>query len=167
MTKILEDFSSSVLLLKKRAQSEMRTPEMLEQLLSDCTPAIQIKASLDDEIQLSLRPAVFQKLVRIGSLFTEGEKPALYYKNKMLSKLKKSQHHGQVKMVTYLGIQAGTAAIIQPSKLYFWPENQPQYMQLYDLLGCEENGGMQTNGLDMILVNQSKKRCEMRFFNHH
>ena len=82
----------------------MRTPEMLELLMSDCTPTIQIKASLDDEIQLSLRPAVFQKLIRIGTLFTEGEKPAHYYKNKMLNKLKKSRHNGQVKMVTYLGV---------------------------------------------------------------
>lgn len=32
-TKILEDFSSSVLLLKKRTQAEMCTPEMLEQLM--------------------------------------------------------------------------------------------------------------------------------------
>ena len=58
-TKILEDFSTSVLLLKKRNQVEMRTPEMLEQLMSDRSPSIMVQAKLDDEIQLSLRPAVF------------------------------------------------------------------------------------------------------------
>ena len=139
---------------------------MLELLMSDCTPASQIKASLDNEIQLSLRPAVFQKLVRIGTLFTEGEKPAQYYKNKMLRKLRKSKHQGQVKMVNYLGAQQGVAAIIEPSKLYFWPENQPENLQIFDLLGCEENG-MNTTGLDMILTNRKQKRVEMRFFNHH
>ena len=59
------------------------------------------------------------------------------------------------------------AAIIQPSKLYFWPENQPENLQIFDLLGCEENGGMNTTGLDMILTNRKQKRVEMRFFNHH
>lgn len=54
------------------------------------TPKIEIKAQLDDEMHFSLRPAVFQKLVKIGTLFAEGEKPEHYYKNKMLKKLKKS-----------------------------------------------------------------------------
>ena len=32
MTKILEDFSSTVLLLKKRSEDEMSTPEMMQAL---------------------------------------------------------------------------------------------------------------------------------------
>ena len=67
---------------------------MLKALLEDPSAAIEVLAQLDDEIQLSLRPAVFQKLMRIGSLFAEGEKPQHYYKNKMLGRLKKSLHHG-------------------------------------------------------------------------
>ena len=91
--------------------------------------------------------------MRIGSLFAEGEKPQHYYKNKMLGRLKKSLHYGQVKMVTYLGVQLGTAAIIQPNRLFFWPEGQPENFQEYDLYGCAQSGGFQTTGLDMILEN--------------
>jgi hypothetical protein len=40
MTKILEDFSSTVLLLKKRSLAEMATPEMIQALTSDLSPAI-------------------------------------------------------------------------------------------------------------------------------
>lgn len=50
MTKILEDFSASVLLLKKRSHKEMRTPEMLKALLEDPSAAIEVLAQLDDEI---------------------------------------------------------------------------------------------------------------------
>ena len=112
--------------MKKRAESEMKTPEMLEALMAVRSPAIEVKAQFDDEMRFSLRPAVFQKLTRIGSLFTEGKKPEYYYKNKMLEKLRKSSHQGQVKMVTRLGVKAGTAAIVAPHRLYFWPENQPE-----------------------------------------
>ena len=50
MTKILEDFSASVLLLKKRSTKEMRTPEMLQTLLEDPSAAIEVVAQLDNEI---------------------------------------------------------------------------------------------------------------------
>ena len=96
---------------------------MLAALMAVRSPAIEVKAQFDDEMKFSLRPAVFQKLTRIGSLFTEGRKPEYYYKNKMLEKLRKSSHQGQVKMVTRLGVKAGTAAIVAPHKLYFWPDN--------------------------------------------
>ena len=92
--KILEDFSTTVLLLKKRAESEMKTPELLAALMAVRSPAIEVKAQFDDEMKFSLRPAVFQKLTRIGNLFTEGKKPEYYYKNKMLEKLRKSSHQG-------------------------------------------------------------------------
>ena len=46
---------------------------------------------------------VFQKLAQIGNLFKEETKPEHYYKNKMLKKLKSSKHHGQAKLVNYVG----------------------------------------------------------------
>ena len=44
VTKLLEDFTTSVLLLKKRGQAEMGTPEMREELNRDESPAIEVKA---------------------------------------------------------------------------------------------------------------------------
>ena len=83
----------------------------------------------------------------------------------MVKKLQKAEYKGQLRMVTYLGVQHGTAAIIQPRSLYFWPENQPENMLVYDLSGCEEQGGLDRNGFDLILTNSSKKKVELRLFN--
>ena len=82
----------------------MRTPEMLEVWLADQGAATQVSAEFDDEMMLVLRPAVFQKLTKIGTLLSEEAKPENHFKAKMLKKLTKSKHHGQVKLVTYLGI---------------------------------------------------------------
>lgn len=82
----------------------MQTAQMLATLLADPTPAIQVQAGFEDDMKFSLRPVVFQKLTNIGSLFTEEKKPESYFKDKMLKKLKKSVYHGQVKLVTYIGV---------------------------------------------------------------
>ena len=50
LTKVLQDFSSSVLLLKKRAKTEMRTPELMQLLAADKSPAIEVKAQFDEEM---------------------------------------------------------------------------------------------------------------------
>ena len=113
-----------------------------------------------------MRPAVFQKLVKIGVLFVEPTKPQIYYKNKMLKKLKKSSYSGPVKLVSFIAV-SGTAAIVNSNKLYFWPENQPENFQIFDLYGCQAGGGMAMTSLDMTLVNSAKKKCQLRFFNHH
>ena len=91
-------------------------------------------------MKFSLRPVVFQKLTRIGTLFAEEKKPEKHFKDKMLKKLRNSLYHGQVKLITYLGAQNGTAAILLPNKLLFWPENQPEKRNTFDLLGCENHG---------------------------
>ena len=59
LTGILEDFSSTLLLQKKRGRAEMRTPEMLEVWLADQGASTQVSAVFDDEMMLVLRPAVF------------------------------------------------------------------------------------------------------------
>ena len=101
--------------------------------------------------------------MRIGSLFSEGQKTEHYYKNKMLKKLKTSKFHGPVKMVNKVRAMQGTAAIIAPYRLFFWPENQADQVQEFDLTGCEAAGGIQAQGLDMILTNEAKQRWELRF----
>ena len=117
-------------------------------------------------MRFSLRPAVFQKLVKIGTLFTEGKKPEQYYKSKMLKRLKKSKYHGPVRLVG-IRLQAGTAAIVSPRSLHFWPENQAENEQIFDLSGCELAGGINSSGLNMVLVNSSKRRFEVCFSNHN
>ena len=72
---------------------------MLAALQADPSPAIQVRAGFENEMKFSLRPVIFQKLTKIGTLFTEDKKPEEYFKNKMLKKLKKSKYHGQVKLV--------------------------------------------------------------------
>ena len=67
---------------------------MQQALRADKSPAIQVQAQFDDEMKLSLRPAVFQKLTKIGGLFAQEKRPEDYYKNRMLKKLNKSLHHG-------------------------------------------------------------------------
>lgn len=66
MIKILEDFTSSVILLKKRAESEMRSDAQRKLLADDTSPAFAIKAEFKDDMQLRLKPAVFQKLCNLG-----------------------------------------------------------------------------------------------------
>ena len=56
---VLEDFSASVLLLKKRGENEMKTPQMLAALMADTSPAIQVRAGFENEMKFSLRPSVF------------------------------------------------------------------------------------------------------------
>jgi len=99
MIKILEDFTSSVILLKKRAESEMRSDAQRKMLADDTSPAFAIQAEFKDDMQLRLKPAVFQKLCNLGSLFSEGQKPQLYYKKKMLQKLEKAKYHGRVRII--------------------------------------------------------------------
>ena len=77
---------------------------MLADLLADQSPAIQVRAGFQNEMKFALRPNIFQKLTKIGTLFTEEKKPEEYFKNKMLKKLKKSKYHGQVKLVSYIGV---------------------------------------------------------------
>ena len=72
--------------------------------MADSSPAIQVRAGFQNEMKLSLRPAIFQKLAKIGTLFAEEKKPEEYFKNKMLGKLKKSMYHGQIKLVSYIGV---------------------------------------------------------------
>lgn len=77
-------------------------------------------------MKFCLRPAVFQKLTQIGTLFSEPPKKEHYYKNKMLKKLKIATFSGPIRVVGILGgFISGTAAIIAPRNIYFWPENQP------------------------------------------
>ena len=88
----------------------------------------------------------------------EPTKPQIYYKNKMLKKLKKCDYSGAVKLVSFITVP-GTAAIIGSNKLYFWPDNHPEHRQVFDLFGCQVGGGMSMTGLEMTLVNEQKKKC--------
>lgn len=74
----------------------------------------------------------------------------------MLDKLKQSQFHGKVKLVTKLEIVLGTAAIIAPRRLLFWPERAPENRQVFDLYGIERRG-WETDGLSMIITNCYEK----------
>ena len=55
----------------------------------------------------------------------EEKRSPAYYKKKMLEKLKGGVFYGKVKLVSKLENVIGTAAIIRPRKLIFWPENAP------------------------------------------
>ena len=53
-----------------------------------------------------------------------------------------------------------------PSKLYFWPANNPEKRMIFDLLGCEASHyGMVTTDLEMVLTNGKSKQIELRFLN--
>ena len=55
-----------MILLKKRAESEMRSDAQRKLLADDTSPAFAIKAEFKDDMQLRLKPAVFQKLCNLG-----------------------------------------------------------------------------------------------------
>ena len=84
----------------------------------------------------------------------------------MLKKLDKAEYFGNVRIATALGEKLGTAALVLPDRLYFWPEDNPEGEQLFDLSGCEQAGGLMSNGLDMILTNMFKNTFEMRYNTH-
>ena len=53
---------------------------MLEVWLADRGASTQVSAEFDNEMMLILRPNVFQKFTKIGSLFSEEEKPENHFK---------------------------------------------------------------------------------------
>ena len=55
----------------------------------------------------------------------------------MLKKLDKAEYFGNVRIATTLGEKLGTAALILPDKLFFWPEDNPEGEQRFGLSGCE------------------------------
>ena len=116
-------------------------------------------------MNLSLRPAVFQKLCMIGNLFKEGKKPEMHYQKKMLKKLQTCQFHGKVKLVSKFEIKNGTAAITENRRLLFWPAKNIENRQDFDLYGIERTG-WETDGLGMIITNAAGNRFELRFENH-
>ena len=88
ITKVLEDFSTSLIMLKKRAIAEMRTHEEKIALSKNMSPSFEIKAAFDNEMKFSLRPVIFLKLLKIGDLVAEPPKPDAYYIKKMRKKEK-------------------------------------------------------------------------------
>lgn len=74
-------------MLRKRTKNEMQTQEMLDLLLADKSPAMQVQAKFDNDLHMVLKPAIFGKMLGITSLFTESRKDLQYYKHKMLKKL--------------------------------------------------------------------------------
>lgn len=136
---ILRDFAAKMIILKKRSMLEMETPEMKEALRADMSPKLEIRAKMVDEIKFSLWPVIFQKLASTATAFTVGHKSEHYHKSKMLKKLSKSKYYGDVKLITALGQPLkGTAAILKPSSLLFWPASKPEDMRTFDLLACAE-----------------------------
>lgn len=116
-------------------------------------------------MNLSLRPAVFQKLCQIGTLFQEEKKSEYFYKKKMLKKLSECQFYGQVKLVNQFDSVTGTAAIIGNRRLLFWPAKNIENRKDFDLYGIEKTG-WETDGLGMIITNAAGNRFELRFENH-
>ena len=88
ITKVLEDFSTSLIMLKKRAIAEMSTHEAKIALSKNMSPGFEIKAAFDNEMKFSLRPVIFVKLLKIGDLVSEPPKPDEYYIKKMRKKEK-------------------------------------------------------------------------------
>ena len=103
-------------------------------------------------MSLSLRPAVFQKLCQIGSLFQEEKRTEFYYKKKMLKKLSSCQFHSRVKMASKFEIVTGTAAIVDQRRLLFWPAKNVENRTDFDLFGIERTG-WETDGLGMVITN--------------
>lgn len=79
---ILDDISTSTLLVRKREQDEMRTPENKSHLQALNSPLFQVIAGFDSDLKLSLKPEVFIKLTKIGTLLVAEQKPEEYWKNK-------------------------------------------------------------------------------------
>lgn len=146
---------------------EMETPEMKDALRADLSPKLEIRAKMVDEIKFSLWPVIFQKLATTVTAFTVGHKSEHYHKSKMLKKLSKSKHYGDVKLITALGQPLkGTAAIVKPSALLFWPDSKPEDLRTFDLLGCADKTDNKTGMVETpqgIRLFNNKKKLELRF----
>jgi hypothetical protein len=84
---VLSDFQTTVLIMRKRELSEMRSEEARHQLRLNTSPAIEVKASFDTEILLQLKPAIFLKLCLMPEVLMSEGKPEQYYVEKMNKKL--------------------------------------------------------------------------------
>ena len=67
-TPVLNDFTTSVLVTRKRDESELRSAEAKAQLKETKTPLLNVSAQFDSELLLSLKTATFLKLCRIQRL---------------------------------------------------------------------------------------------------
>ena len=84
---VLNDFSTTVTLLRRRDESEMRSEEARTALRNINSPSIEIQASFDSKILLELKPEIFLKLCMIQHLLVPEAKPEKHYIQKKDKKL--------------------------------------------------------------------------------
>jgi len=124
---VLQDFQTTVVILRKRDKSEMGTQEARDALSKIESPEIEVRASFDTDIQMQLKPEIFGKLCQIADLLVTEAKQDEYYINKMNKKLSKAILTSQMKKQNFLKQWvAGTGCIVQPGKLYFFEETNIQ-----------------------------------------
>ena len=68
-TIVLEDLSTSVYLIRKRSVEQMRSIKEKQELLNNTEAALAVTAKFDTDLQLVLKPDIFVKLTKMGSLF--------------------------------------------------------------------------------------------------
>lgn len=68
-TIVLEDLSTSVYLIRKRSVEQMRSIKEKQELLNNTEAALAVTAKFDTDLQLVLKPDIFVKLTKMGTLF--------------------------------------------------------------------------------------------------
>jgi len=162
--KILEDFTTSVQLLRKRSKDEMSTRELKQRLKADKSPLIAVKAAFDNEMKLVLRPYVFKKLTDIGDLFSAKKKPDDYFVKKRDKRLNKASLSGICKRQNVLmKFLPGTAALVAPNKLYVLDDADIKTIHEFRIDGCIDEKTCQIDNQELHLVNKYKQETRLLF----
>ena len=99
---ILNDFTTSVVLARKRDASELRSEEDKESLLSSELATIGVAVNLVDKVRLDLTPRTFFKLTKLPQLLSTGAKPDQHYVAKREKRLMKAKIKSDVNKLSSL-----------------------------------------------------------------
>lgn len=159
---VLQDFQTTVIILRRRDKSEMGNQEARDALSKIVSPEIEVKASFDTDVQLQLKPEIFGKLCRIGDLLVTEVRQDEYYINKMNKKLSRAILTSQMKKQNFLKQWvAGTGCILQPGKFCFFEENNVQAEFEFSLDGIGGSHGLVIEGQEITLFNAQQQRLEL------
>lgn len=156
--KLLQDFTTSVIIIRKRGESEMETQSAVQRLKADKSAELRIIAKFETELQFVLRPDEFKMLTEIGSLFTYKVVDAEYYVKKMNKRIDDSIYNGQAQQLNKANIigqySKGVAVLEKVGNLAFFDERDFSYVTNFDIEGCLSQENCETIGQVLRLINK-------------
>lgn len=142
---------------------EMRTLENKQFLKQLRSPSYEIIAKFDTELQLSLKPKIFIKLTKIGTLLAAAAEPEEYWIKKKQKRLDSSSFRSEVKKQNnFYQWDPGMACLVAPRWLYFFDDASVTSHYYFDLNGCSVQDGIVLEGQELTLKNRNNEICKLQ-----